>query len=221
MTSDPIDDGPGRSPRIGRPRGFDRDRLLVEIIDLFSRHGYEGLSIADLAASLGISHPSLYAAFGPKPALYRKALDHYAATWTAQARTALSSPCLTTALQDLLDLQVRALSGTYASRGSMLSAALLTSGPERAVEARHAATLRSAMIRTVRARFEKAVMDRAIARTIDTTLLATCVVGLIHGMSILSRDGATPSTLSAVGRIGLTGILHDCRMGLDDLVIAA
>ena len=44
---------------------------------VFWRKGYEGASMSDLTASLGVAKPSLYAAFGAKEQLFRAVLDRY------------------------------------------------------------------------------------------------------------------------------------------------
>ena len=44
---------------------------------VFWRKGYEGASMSDLTASLGVTKPSLYAAFGNKEQLFRAVLDRY------------------------------------------------------------------------------------------------------------------------------------------------
>jgi AcrR family transcriptional regulator len=62
---------------IGRPREFDIDRALERAMDLFWRQGYEGTSLSDLTRELGLTRPSLYAAFGSKEGLFLKALDLY------------------------------------------------------------------------------------------------------------------------------------------------
>ncbi|WP_163368077.1 TetR/AcrR family transcriptional regulator, partial [Enterobacter hormaechei] len=53
------------------PRTFDRDQAVDIAMRLFWRHGYEGVSLNDLTAAIGIAPPSLYAAFGSKAGLYR------------------------------------------------------------------------------------------------------------------------------------------------------
>ena len=63
---------------MGRPREFDVELALDKALDVFWRNGYEGASIADLTAAMGINPPSLYAAFGNKAGLFRRALDRYA-----------------------------------------------------------------------------------------------------------------------------------------------
>src|SRR4051794_27244234 len=64
--------------RRGRPRAFDADAALVAALAVFWRNGYEGTSLTDLTAAMGINRPSLYAAFGNKEALFRRVMDRYA-----------------------------------------------------------------------------------------------------------------------------------------------
>ena len=67
----------------GRPRSFDRDAALLAATRLFWARGYDGTSLADLRAAMGISTSSLYAAFGDKKALFEEAVLGYTARYTA------------------------------------------------------------------------------------------------------------------------------------------
>ena len=62
---------------LGRPREFDTDTALDLALHVFWRKGYEGASMTDLTEAMGITTPSLSAAFGNKEDLFRKALDRY------------------------------------------------------------------------------------------------------------------------------------------------
>ena len=62
---------------IGRPRAFAIDAALDHAMAVFWRKGYEGASIADLTAAMGINPPSLYAAFGNKERLFLKVIERY------------------------------------------------------------------------------------------------------------------------------------------------
>lgn len=63
----------------GRPRTFDIDEALDRALEVFWKHGFQDASLLELTEVMGLSKPSLYAAFGDKEALYLKALERYAA----------------------------------------------------------------------------------------------------------------------------------------------
>ena len=60
----------------GRTRQFDVNEALDRAWRC-SGAGYEGATLPELTSAMGINRPSLYAAFGNKEQLFRKALDHY------------------------------------------------------------------------------------------------------------------------------------------------
>ncbi|MER7334689.1 MULTISPECIES: helix-turn-helix domain-containing protein [unclassified Micromonospora] len=59
---------------MGRPRGFDEDQAVQAAIGVFAERGYDGTSVDDLVASLGVHRNSLYKTFGSKGGLYTRAL---------------------------------------------------------------------------------------------------------------------------------------------------
>src|SRR5246127_5225258 len=65
------------STQLGRPRAFDPDVALERAMHVFWAKGYEGASLSDLTRAMRINRPSLYAAFGNKEQLFRKALGRY------------------------------------------------------------------------------------------------------------------------------------------------
>src|SRR5438876_11895331 len=83
--------GKSNTTRRGRPRAFDADQALDRALKVFWRKGYEGSSLEDLTRAMRINRPSLYAAFGNKQALFRKALDRYAAGPACYVRDALGA----------------------------------------------------------------------------------------------------------------------------------
>ncbi|WP_102960358.1 TetR/AcrR family transcriptional regulator [Mangrovicella endophytica] len=87
---------------LGRPREFDPDEALDSAMELFWRQGYEGTSLADLTEAMGIAKPSLYAVFGNKEDLFRKALDRYAAQHADATYGALNEPTSRRAVERLL-----------------------------------------------------------------------------------------------------------------------
>lgn len=64
----------------GRPRAFDAEAGVDAAVRLFWERGYDGVGVAELARTIGINPPSLYAAYGSKLGLFRKAVERYGAT---------------------------------------------------------------------------------------------------------------------------------------------
>ena len=62
-------------PAVGRPRRYDTDALLEVAVRVFTERGYDGTSLADLAAASGTSKSSLYTHVEGKEHLLRLALD--------------------------------------------------------------------------------------------------------------------------------------------------
>src|SRR5260221_3648512 len=87
---------------MGRPREFEVDRALDVALQVFWRKGYEGASMADLTEAMGITKPSLYAAFGNKEELFRKALDRYVDGPGGYFQVALGKPTARAVVKHLL-----------------------------------------------------------------------------------------------------------------------
>jgi AcrR family transcriptional regulator len=53
------------------------DEALDRALEVFWARGYEGATLPELTKAMVINRPSLYAAFGNKEQLFRKALNRY------------------------------------------------------------------------------------------------------------------------------------------------
>src|ERR1700753_2524358 len=76
----------------GRPRSFDEKGALEKATQVFWSKGYDGVTIDDLVAGMGVGRPSLYAVFGDKRTIFLRALRAYAEAKGARAAKALFSP---------------------------------------------------------------------------------------------------------------------------------
>src|SRR6202165_1167988 len=63
----------------GRPRAYDPDVALAQVIDTFWDAGFAATALDDLSAATGMNRPSLYGAFGDKRELYIKSYARYRA----------------------------------------------------------------------------------------------------------------------------------------------
>lgn len=68
-----------RNPRRGRPPQSDgpstRDRILDAALEAFAESGYDGATVRDIAAKVGVSDPALYAHFAGKKAIFEALMD--------------------------------------------------------------------------------------------------------------------------------------------------
>lgn len=177
--------------RPGRPRAFDREQALRAAMELFWRHGYEGVSLKMLEARLGITATSLYAAFGSKEALFDEAIELYDPDGGTPTDHALSLPRVHDAVEALLRDNARAYVDPATPAGCMLvvSAMNLTAAND-AIGERLAARRRRDAAR-IRARIDQGVHEGELPTDLDVDAVADYLVTVLHGLSIRARDGCT------------------------------
>jgi len=113
----------------GRPKQFDREEVLARAMELFWQYGYEGASLPDLIATMGISRQSLYDTFESKRGLYIHAIEHYRASQLSQALALLEGEGSPLAkVRQVLGF-FEALAADTRCRGCFVANALVEMGP--------------------------------------------------------------------------------------------
>ncbi len=108
-------------PPRGRPRNFVREVAVENAMIAFWSKGYDGTSLDDLTAAMGINRPSLYGAFGNKRSLFIETIDHYAATRGLRAIATLAAAAtLESGVATFLDTIIDGVTGTACARGCMI-----------------------------------------------------------------------------------------------------
>ncbi|MDO5898566.1 TetR/AcrR family transcriptional regulator [Agrobacterium sp. Azo12] len=188
----------------GRPRVLNRETGLEVAANLFWERGYEGTSIADLTAAMGITPPSLYATFGSKEELFRMALNHSISQQNSQRLQLLDAkrPVYETLKLFLYDI-AEGDTQPDKPRGCIVSTAVLQHSEENASVARTTAALREASIQVLKSRFDRAVSEGELPAGTDTDTLARFYGAVIQGMSAQACDGACTIRLKALVDIAL------------------
>jgi AcrR family transcriptional regulator len=192
-----------RSRPAGRPRSFSPDHALDRALEVFWRRGYEGASLSDLTAAMGINRPSLYAAFGDKEALFRKALDRYAAGPAAYTRAALREPTARAVVEKLLHGAADLLADPGHPPGCLHVQGALACGGGAEPLRRELASRRAAGQAAIRRRLQRAKEEGDLPADANPADLARYLATLLYGMSVQAAGGATRSQLRHVAQTAL------------------
>ncbi len=187
----------------GRPRSFDIDSALDRVLLVFWRKGFEGASLSDLTKAVGVSRPSLYAAFGDKEALFRKALDRYLDGPAAYVQQALNEPSARAVIERLL----RGAAGSNTARrnpsGCLMVQGALACG-EGADSIRQELTAhRVAGEAAIRRRLQRAKSEGDLSSDAEPEDLARYVATILYGMSVQAASGASRDKLQRIADMAL------------------
>lgn len=187
---------------MGRPREFDAEKAVMRAMQLFWRQGYEGTSLTDLTEELGITRPSLYAAFGSKEALFLKALDLYEAN-AGYREAALAAPTAHAYARALLEGAADLHGDKRNPPGCLGVQGALVCAPE-------SDTIRKELIRRrkigegiIRDRLKRAKTEGDLPPDADPADLARYLSIVIYGITVQAAGGATRKELQSAAKIAL------------------
>jgi len=187
----------------GRPREFCVDDALAKALRLFWTKGYEGTSLNDLTEAMGITRPSLYAAFGNKESLFRKALDLYAREKLQYIRRALDEPTARRVAEVLLRGAVENASSSDEPRGCLGVITSVACGEE-AQSIREDVLERGKIAkRALIERFERAKQEGDLPPDVEVESLTNLLYAIVQGICIQAGSGASREELNRLVDTGL------------------
>ncbi len=187
----------------GRPRAFDIATALDRALGVFWEKGYEGTSLSDLTKALGINRPSLYAAFGNKETLFRKALDRYVEKTVAFVLEAIDEPTARQLAERLLHSAAEMVTHPHHPPGCLTVRGGLATGKEADPVRLELALRRSQSECLIRKRLERAKAEGDLLPDANPADLARYLATVYQGMSVQAAGGATRQQLRRVSKIAL------------------
>ncbi|MFD6100565.1 TetR/AcrR family transcriptional regulator [Nocardiopsis flavescens] len=186
-----------RSTVVGRPREFDIDEALERAMRVFWEQGYEGSSLTDLTGAMGITKTSMYAAFGNKEQLFRKALERYTEGPASYTARALREPTARGAAEAFLRGAVRATTlagppGCLVVQGALASGAGNRTPHDLLADWRRTSGLH------LEERFRRAADEGDLPPGTDPRRLARYVMTLGFGIAVQAADGVGHDELQAL-----------------------
>ncbi|MFD4700028.1 TetR/AcrR family transcriptional regulator [Streptomyces niveus] len=191
-----------RAP-IGRPRGFDTDEALQRAMVVFWEHGYAGVSLTDLTRAMGITKTSMYAAFGNKEDLFRKALQRYAEGPASYSTRALQEPTAREVATTYLTGSIHASTLAGCPAGCFGVQGFLAAGHLGQSVADELAAWRNDGRAHLRDRFQRAVDENDLPAGTDPDALAHYLMTMANGIAVQAATGATRDELQRVADAAL------------------
>jgi AcrR family transcriptional regulator len=190
--------------RTGRPRSFCKDEALDRAMAVFWRQGYEGASLTDLTAAMGINSPSLYACFGSKEGLFRAVLERYDERRNEFMTKVLAAPTSEGVASAFLEGVAHFAADTSGRNppGCLLLQSGLACGGDKVIPdelARHRAEKEAAL----KARFETARRDGDLPQSADPAGLARYLASVANGICVQATTGASAEQLLQVAKLAL------------------
>ena len=187
----------------GRTRQFDVDQALDRALEVFWARGYEGATLPELTSAMGINRPSLYATFGNKEQLFRKALDRYQTGPMSFLTEALHKPTASAVVEAIFSGFVRMQRDRGKARGCLVVSGALACGEDAETVRQELAQLRQAIVKTLRERFKRAVQDRDLPAETDCATLARYTATVLGGLAVQAASGATEKELRLVAALAM------------------
>ena len=178
----------------GRPRNFDERDALEKATQVFWSKGYDGVTIDDLVAGMGVGRPSLYAVFGDKRAIFLRVLKAYAERKGARAAKALLSP---RTLRDSLAAFLRHIVETATEEGSARGCLLVCVAPlvDDAEVREFLQNAAAAAVALVEGRFRDGITAGEIPSDFPVAVRASQLIDFARGLTMRALIGTPRKTL--------------------------
>ncbi len=171
-------------------------------MELFWRQGFEGTSVTDLTRALGVTRPSLYAAFDSKEALFLKALDLYEAR-AGYRQAALTAPTAREYARALLEGAADLHGDKKNPPGCLGVQSALVCAPQSDTIRMELTRRRKAGESIIRDRLKRAKAEGDLPPDADPADLARYLSIVIYGITVQAAGGATRKELRSAAELAL------------------
>jgi AcrR family transcriptional regulator len=183
----------------GRLPTFDRDEALRGAMMVFWEKGYEGASLDDLLAAMGMSSPpSFYAAFGSKERLFFEAVELNSQTFGLRPIQALEAArTAREGIRAMLGASVEIFTGAETPAGCLVFLGAVNCAPASKSIQDRMVGYRAQISDVIRRRLACGVADGDVPSGIDLEPVVSLYATLLNGLPLRARDGASRADLLA------------------------
>jgi AcrR family transcriptional regulator len=147
--------------------------------------------------------PSLYAAFGNKETLFRKALEHYLESPASYMTNALKEPTARQVAEKVLSGSIKLATMPGGAGGCLLVRGAIATGPANEAISQQLNACRATGETLMRTRFERAIAEGDLPPGADPVQLARYLMTLNCGFSVQAAGGASRTQLEEVAAMAM------------------
>lgn len=188
----------------GRPRTFNMQQALDSAVMTFWRQGYQATSLDDLTSAMGITRPSLYAAFGDKEQLFLQAIDRYRQCFSTRIGSALQEEIDTkSAIALMLQRTIEIFTDTSLPRGCLIVNSTSECCGLSDTLGRRLAECHVLTEAAIYDRLRQGQLEGEVTAEIDIRSLAQFYNGVIQGMAVLAKAQADPVMIRNIAEMAM------------------
>lgn len=200
---------------MGRKKGYNRDQLVSEAMDLFRDHGFAGTSTEMLVGRLGVNRNSMYAEFGSKQALFEAALQHYDELVVSRNFGPLEAPDAgLDQIRALMEFFASAASGPVSGRGCLLCNTAIEFGSKDPSDQRFIRRYFDRLSGAFYNALENVKGAGLLPMSIDALEESHFFTAIVLGMFVMLRAKAPPEVIESTARIALQHLESLCARPL-------
>ena len=177
---------------MARPREFDIEEVLTQVLDVFWAHGYDATSMSDLMEATGLAKGSLYKGYGDKKSLFMRALDSYLKRANdGLSEAAASSDSGREALESIFSGVVAMSTCAGVRRGCLSVNSTIELAP-------HDPDVRNRLRRNTRQKEEtiagvlrRGIEDGSLREDLDPGVTASYLTTVLNGLQVRGKLGLT------------------------------
>lgn len=189
---------------MGRKKGYERNVLVAEAMEVFRDHGFAGTSAEMLVQHLGVNRYSLYAEFGSKQGLFDAALQRYDEEVLERNFGPLEAPGAgIDEIRALLEFFGSEAEGHAAGRGCLLCNTAVEFGPDDPSGAGHVQRYFERLSDAFHAALDNAHDDGDLLRSMDAREQASFFTAAVLGLFVMLRAKAPPAVIQSAARVAV------------------
>jgi hypothetical protein len=189
---------------VGRPRGFDRDKVIQQALEASWMHGYDGTSMSIIKSATGLETLSIYGAIGNKESLLKTCIESYNNKTRPFHLKAVAQPTSLLVAKCLLESAVEHMTSEDNPDSCLILLGAAVSSPSSDSIRHYLSDIASRCTLLYVDRFERSIEEGDLPKSADASVLANYLIVVDRGLVLQAKAGHTKPDLLKVVSMALS-----------------